>query len=378
MKYLLLLGMLGATSALAQTNLVQDPGFELGGSAWSFQANTPATDEDGSFSVIPEAAHTGTAGGQVVINTAYPASNNWYLQLQVPRWTVKPGTRYSVSFWARGTSATVQMGFLDVPADYAYLGGISPNIGPNWKKYAGELVTTTQSGKTVAVGLYLAGAKGTFQFDDFEVIEQAPVDQNWYQDHPRRIDSLRKRTFSVVVSDSTGKPVPGATVRMDLTRNAWPFGTALALQATDAPNATERWYRATAAELFNEGVNENDFKWPSYEKTPGNPDTVRIQRYLKWADSLGMPLRGHALVWGIQQFGYDKFWATDTSKVSCTQLATNIKAPIESRAQLAGTTWSQASTRVRRLAFLASDTASLQLDDLVLHGPLLHELFPRP
>jgi endo-1,4-beta-xylanase len=41
-----------------------------------------------------------------------------------------------------------------------------------------------------------------------------------------------------------------------------------------------------------------------------------------------MPLRGHALVWAIQQFGYDTFWATDTAKVSCSQLASNIKARI--------------------------------------------------
>lgn len=55
-----------------------------------------------------------------------------------------------------------------------------------------------------------------------------------------------------------------------------------------------------------------------------------------------------------------------------------ILAPAGSRAQNAGIPWSLASTRCRRLAFLASDTASLQLDDMVLHGPSLRELFPRP
>jgi len=325
MKSLLVLGMLGAASASAQLNLVTNPGFEAGETPWTFEVNSAASDSDGAFSVVAAAAHTGTAGAQVVVTKAYDAANNWYLQLKLPRWTVKPATRYSISFWAKGPAATIHMGYLDVPAGYEYLGGINATMTSSWKKYTGELVTTTQSGKSVVVGLYLAGATGTYQFDDFEVLEQAPVDQSWFQDHSRRIDSLRKRDFSLSVLDSTGSPLTGAEVRLKLARHSWPFGTALALQATDAPNAVERWYRATAAELFNEGVYENDFKWPSYEKTAGNPDTVRIDRYLRWADSVGMPMRGHALVWAIQQFGFETFWATDTSKVSCSQLASNIK-----------------------------------------------------
>lgn len=323
-----LTGLMAAGVAQAQNNLVQDPGFEGGGRGWVFQANAPATAEDATFAVEPGAARTGASGAQVVVSKAYGAANNWYLQLQVPRWAVKPATRYTVSFWGRGTSASVQMGFLDVPANYAYLGGIKATLSSNWKKFTGEFVTTTQTGKTVAVGLYLAGAVGSYQFDDFEVVEEAPVDQSWYERHPARIDSLRKRDFTVQVQDSLGVPIGGVSVRLDLVRHSWPFGTALALQATDKPGAVEQWYRATAAELFTEGVFENDFKWPSYEKIAGRPDTVRIERYLKWGDSVGMPMRGHALVWAIQQFGYNHFWATDTSVVSCASLAENIRARI--------------------------------------------------
>jgi len=76
-----------------------------------------------------------------------------------------------------------------------------------------------------------------------------------------------------------------------------------------------------------------------------------------------------------------QFRATVVPKSGWTRVVVRkeqILAPDGSRAQLAGTSWSQASTRCRRLAFLAADTARLQLDDLVLHGPSLHELFPRP
>ena len=57
--------------------------------------------------------------------------------------------------------------------------------------------------------------------------------------------------------------------------------------------------------------------------------------------------------------------------------ASDLKAPEGSRAAVDGSTWGIASKRVRRLVFTASDSATLRLDDLVLHGPGLSDLFPK-
>lgn len=57
--------------------------------------------------------------------------------------------------------------------------------------------------------------------------------------------------------------------------------------------------------------------------------------------------------------------------------ASDLKAPAGSRAALDGLGWRIAAKQVRRLVFTASDSATLQLDDLVFHGPRLSDLYPR-
>lgn len=324
---LLASGLLG--SAQAQTNLLANPGFETGTlDNWAFEINAPAVKADASAAVVTTQAHSGTSAAEVIVNKAYAASNNWYIQLKFPKWDVVPNSRYKVSFWAKGPATSIHVGFLDVPNEYAYLGGVSAVLSSEWKQYTGELVTSTQSGDDIAVGFYLAGAVGSYYFDDASVTLMPPLDTLWYGNHPARIDSLRKKPFQLTVQDSFGNPISNASVHLKLKRHAYTFGTALAFTNTSTPAGDELWYRQTAAELFNEAVFENDFKWPSFEARQDKPDTARIARYLKWGDSLGIPFRGHALVWGIQNYGFQTFWGTDTAKLSCSQIAANIKSHI--------------------------------------------------
>jgi len=330
MRHLALLlaaGLVG--QAQAQTNLIPNPGFEAGTLAnWSFQVNSPATSADASGDVVSTQAHSGSNAAEVVVNKAYDPTYNWYIQLQLPKWNVAPTSRYKITFWAKGPATTIHVGFLDIPADYTYIGGFNATLTSEWKQYTGELVTTTQTGKSVSVGFYVAGSVGSYYFDDATVTLMDPLDTAWYGRHPARIDSLRRKNFTLTVQDSLGKAVPDASVRLKLQRHAYPFGTALAFQNTSNPTGNELWYRQTAAGLFNHAVFENDFKWPSFEAAQGKPDTARIAKYLKWGDSLGIAFRGHALVWAVQNYGFQTFWGTDTSALSCSQLAANIKAHI--------------------------------------------------
>lgn len=55
----------------------------------------------------------------------------------------------------------------------------------------------------------------------------------------------------------------------------------------------------------------------------------------------------------------------------------DIRAPENSRPWQQGIGWDSASRRVRNLAFMAKDTATIQIDDIVLHGPSLPDLLPR-
>lgn len=55
-----------------------------------------------------------------------------------------------------------------------------------------------------------------------------------------------------------------------------------------------------------------------------------------------------------------------------------ISAPTGSRSALQGISWATASKQVRSFGFIVNDTASLQLDSIVFHGPHLSDLAPRP
>lgn len=54
-----------------------------------------------------------------------------------------------------------------------------------------------------------------------------------------------------------------------------------------------------------------------------------------------------------------------------------ISAPTFSRPYQQGMSWTSACTRVRNIAFVAQDTATVQIDDIVLHGPELSDLMPK-
>ena len=55
-----------------------------------------------------------------------------------------------------------------------------------------------------------------------------------------------------------------------------------------------------------------------------------------------------------------------------------ISAPAGSRSAQQGISWATASRQVRSFGFIVNDTASVQLDSIVFHGPHLSDLSPRP
>lgn len=143
-------------------------GFESGLTGWGTEANNGSSSADMTVSVQTSDIREGSQAAQVVVSKGYGAGNNWFLQLVLPRWTVKPETRYQVAFWAKGTG-NIQVGVSDAAKSYAYIGGFSTTLSGSWKLVTGEFATTTQSGTDVKVGLYLGAASGTFLFDDFRI-----------------------------------------------------------------------------------------------------------------------------------------------------------------------------------------------------------------
>jgi GH35 family endo-1,4-beta-xylanase len=118
------------------------------------------------------------------------------------------------------------------------------------------------------------------------------LDAAWRAQANTRIDQYRKGNLTVNVVDRTGRPVPGAQVRVKQTRNDFEFGTAVASQfiTEDKPESPE--YRQQLLRLFNTGTPENHLKWVQWE---ANPDYGAAT--VAWLRANGFRVRGHSLIW---------------------------------------------------------------------------------
>ena len=120
----------------------------------------------------------------------------------------------------------------------------------------------------------------------------------WRTAAAARIEQHRKGDFTLRIVDATGRPVAGATVRAELRRHAFPFGTALQMARLVQDSADNRIYRQKTAALFNAATTENDLKWPPWigEWGAGFGRTQTIAG-LRWLHHRGYELRGHVFVW---------------------------------------------------------------------------------
>ncbi len=75
-------------------------------------------------------------------------------------------------------------------------------------------------------------------------------------------------------------------------------------------------------------------------------------------------------------FGADRTFPSNWTRMVIRK--DEISAPSGSRSAQQGIGWATASKQVRSFGFVVNDTASVQLDSIVFHGPSLSDLSPRP
>ena len=305
-----------ATGAIAQTELLANGGFESNGTGWNLYRNTSAgVTAAATVAYDLASAHSGTKGAHVTVTDT--SSQNWHIQLQFPIVTLAQNKVYRVSYWAKGPGA-ILLGVSD--SAWGYLTGFSATLTSQWTYYSGTLVGDgTKRHLSFYVGLVL----GDYTFDDVSIAEIGTLDPTWYASADARIEANRKQDFAIHVKDASGAALSGASVSVKLLQHGFPFGTALNFQ----DNADDAWYKQQAAKYFWGGVNEVAFKWPSYEPAQGTVDSVPVDRTLDWAESQDWRLmRGHALEWGIEKYGYDTHWPR---LLTCAEYAVALKTRID-------------------------------------------------
>ncbi|MGI5869951.1 MAG: endo-1,4-beta-xylanase [Kiritimatiellia bacterium] len=119
-------------------------------------------------------------------------------------------------------------------------------------------------------------------------------DAPWRADAHQRIDRIRKGDIDILVVDAAGRPVPDADVKVEMTRHAFGWGSAVYAWTFAGTGEDNRIYREKFLELFNLMVPENGLKWPSWENPKFRETTTEM---IDWALANGCEVRGHTLVW---------------------------------------------------------------------------------
>ena len=167
-----------AAGAHAQMNLLTNPGFESGKSAWTLYVNSAVTDSVGTpeatFSTVASAARTGTRGA--LIEVTGRNKNNWEIQLQPPQtWNAEKGRVYHLTFWAKSLvpkqiSVAAALG----PAGgYTYLDSWGFTLGPQWKPIEVFYKSPATGVDSLRLNIYTAFDTGAYMFDDF-VLDTVP------------------------------------------------------------------------------------------------------------------------------------------------------------------------------------------------------------
>jgi len=124
-----------------------------------------------------------------------------------------------------------------------------------------------------------------------------PNDDSWRAPALARIEKYRKADLQVQVVDANGKPLPDATVHIQMKRHAFHFGMVVNPYVLLNPDADGDKYREILARDYNTAVFEGTMKWYGFEKNPVLAASQN-QQCLAWLQAHNFNVRGHCLVWG--------------------------------------------------------------------------------
>lgn len=124
----------------------------------------------------------------------------------------------------------------------------------------------------------------------------ASPDAPWRREALARIEQIRKGDLAVAVTDSAGRPVPGARVTIEMKQHHFEFGTAVPFSLLMDESPDRESYRNALFSIFNAVGPENDLKWPAWAGD-GKSTRERTLAALHWLKERGVPVRGHVFIW---------------------------------------------------------------------------------
>ncbi len=100
------------------------------------------------------------------------------------------------------------------------------------------------------------------------------------------------------------KAKPGDEISVEQLNHEFWFGCAISngLAGNYWSKDDKEMYKKRFLDNFNSAVTENAVKWGDMERRKGDVNYKNIDTILKWTEENNIPLRGHNLFWGIDQF----------------------------------------------------------------------------
>jgi endo-1,4-beta-xylanase len=220
-----------------------------------------------------------------------------------------------VQFWAHsiGGRPTQTEFVFELNTDpYDKTVNVAVNLTPSWVFYS----TSFKAGRDFAVGTANATFRLGYNNQAFELggvvvknyattqtLETLPfsgftyvgreANASWRAAADARINSIRKSELRVKVVNANGQVVPNASVKLEMQRHAFKFGSAVLATGLLENTPDTIKYRKTILELFNHVVLESDLKWPDWEEYARVPALAALN-YFK---ANGLTARGHNLIW---------------------------------------------------------------------------------
>ena len=119
----------------------------------------------------------------------------------------------------------------------------------------------------------------------------------WRKAAAARIEQFRKANLVVRVVDADGRNISGTPVSVRMTRSAFGFGTAVALDELLGTSADSEKYRAVLEKYFNKATTENGLRWNNWAFNK-EQSKKQVGASLDWFKAHRIDARGHYLAWG--------------------------------------------------------------------------------
>jgi endo-1,4-beta-xylanase len=128
----------------------------------------------------------------------------------------------------------------------------------------------------------------------------------------QRIEQHRKADGVISVRDAAGKPIRGATIRVEQLRHEFRFGCNFFMFGRVQEPELEEEYRRRFAALLNYAT--LGFYWGAYESQRGKPNYDYTDKVVAWAREHGITCKGHPLAWD-HPASSPKWLPDDTAKI---------------------------------------------------------------